>query len=116
MDKKQKLLNTFVYGTAGDNSFNGKDFNNMHWDIRDLPIETMESIESYVKILPAIKKEIISDIYCLSTSEKQCMDWNRRKSIRPLLTSMDMLFVDNMVEKVYKKHTYRYTRTKRLGF
>ena len=84
--------------------------------IETLSIETMESIESYVKILPAIKKEIISDIYCLSTSEKQCMDWNRRKSIRPLLTSMDMLFVDNMVEKVYNKHMYPYTRTERLGF
>lgn len=45
------------------------------------------------------------DLYLLSKSSEQLKDWLKRKKKRPILTAQDFLWIDNMVDEVFEKHT-----------
>ena len=46
-----------------------------------------------------------SDLYWFSGNSKQLSDWLKRKKKTPLLNAHDFIWIDNMVDEVFKKHT-----------
>lgn len=50
----------------------------------------------------------INEIRWLSNSFEQEHEWIERKKKCPLLTVQDLQWVDNMVEKIYEKHTRKH--------
>ena len=45
------------------------------------------------------------DLYWLSKDSKELKNWLERKKKRPILTAHDFIWIDNMVDEVFEKHT-----------